>query len=48
MASAKPTSLIINSAFTEPQQHWAENTDRTPRDEVDAQGSGVQPAAAQA
>ena len=31
MASATPTSLIINSAFTEPQQHWAENTDRTLR-----------------
>lgn len=26
-----PTSLIINSAFVEPQQHWAENTDRTLR-----------------
>ena len=26
-----PTSLIINSAFTEPQQHWAENPDRTLR-----------------
>ena len=24
-------SLIINSAFTEPQQHWAENADRTLR-----------------
>ena len=28
---AAPTSLIINSAFTEPQQHWAENADRTLR-----------------
>ena len=28
-----PTSLIINSAFTEPQQHWAENPDRTLRRE---------------
>lgn len=26
-----PTSLIINSAFIEPNQHWAENTDRTLR-----------------
>ena len=26
-----PTSLIINSAFTEPAQHWAENPDRTLR-----------------
>ena len=26
-----PKSLIINSAFTEPQQHWAENADRTLR-----------------
>ena len=26
-----PTSLIINSAFLEPQQYWAENTDRTLR-----------------
>lgn len=26
-----PNSLIINLAFTEPQQHWAENTDRTLR-----------------
>ena len=26
-----PTSLIINSAFEEPQQHWAENPDRTLR-----------------
>lgn len=26
-----PTSLIINSAFLEPAQHWAENPDRTLR-----------------
>jgi len=26
-----PTSLIIHSAFDAPQQHWAENTDRTLR-----------------
>lgn len=26
-----PTSLIINSAFTEPPQHWTENADRTLR-----------------
>lgn len=26
-----PSSLIINSAFAEPQQHWAENPDRTLR-----------------
>jgi len=26
-----PTSLIINSAFVEPQQYWAENPDRTLR-----------------
>ena len=48
MSGTAPTSLIINSAFTEPQKHWAENTDRTPRDVIDAHGSGVQPAAAQA
>lgn len=28
---AQPKSLIINSAFAEPQQHWAENPDRTLR-----------------
>jgi type III restriction enzyme len=33
---AAPKSLIINSAFVEPQQHWAENTDRTLRLEPNA------------
>lgn len=29
--SVQPSSLIINSPFVEPQQHWAENPDRTLR-----------------
>ena len=30
---AAPKSLIINSPFSEPSQHWAENADRTLRRE---------------
>lgn len=37
-----PTSLIINSAFTEPQQHWAENPDRTLRLEPTRRPAGYE------
>jgi type III restriction enzyme len=37
-----PTSLIINSAFVEPQQHWAENTDRTLRLEPTRRAAGYE------
>lgn len=37
-----PTSLIINSAFVEPQQHWAENTDRTLRLEPKRRAAGYE------
>lgn len=37
-----PTSLIINSAFIEPQQHWAENTDRTLRLEPKRRAAGYE------
>ena len=37
-----PTSLIINSAFIEPQQHWAENTDRTLRIEPKRRPAGYE------
>ena len=37
-----PTSLIINSAFVEPQQHWAENTDRTLRLEPNRRAAGYE------
>ena len=37
-----PTSLIINSAFVEPQQHWAENTDRTLRLEPKRRPAGYE------
>ncbi|MBK6999562.1 MAG: DEAD/DEAH box helicase family protein [Rhodoferax sp.] len=37
-----PTSLIINSAFIEPQQHWAENTDRTLRQEPTRRPAGYE------
>ena len=37
-----PTSLIINSAFVEPQQHWAENTDRTLRLEPRRRAAGYE------
>lgn len=36
------TSLIINSAFVEPQQHWAENTDRTLRREPTRRAAGYE------
>lgn len=29
--SQQPSSLIINTPFAEPQQHWVENPDRTLR-----------------
>ena len=37
-----PTSLIINSAFTEPQQHWVENPDRTLRLEPSRRPAGYE------
>lgn len=37
-----PQSLIINSAFVEPQQHWAENTDRTLRLEPERRPAGYE------
>ena len=37
-----PTSLIINSPFVEPQQHWAENTDRTLRREPKRRPAGYE------
>jgi type III restriction enzyme len=37
-----PTSLIINSAFIEPQQHWAENPDRTLRIEPKRRPAGYE------
>ena len=37
-----PQSLIINSAFTEPQQHWAENPDRTLRREPNRRAAGYE------
>lgn len=37
-----PSSLIINSAFTEPQQHWAENSDRTLRVEAGRRPAGYE------
>lgn len=39
---ASPNSLIINSAFIEPQQHWAENTDRTLRLEPARRAAGYE------
>jgi len=39
---AAPTSLIINSAFVEPAQHWAENTDRTLRVEPTRRPAGYE------
>ena len=39
---ATPSSLIINSAFVEPQQHWAENTDRTLRQEPKRRAAGYE------
>ena len=39
---AAPQSLIVNSAFTEPQQHWAENTDRTLRLEPARRAAGYE------
>jgi type III restriction enzyme len=40
--AASPPSLIINSAFTEPQQHWAENADRTLRQEPTRRKAGYE------
>jgi hypothetical protein len=37
-----PTSLIINSAFLEPAQHWAENPDRTLRIEPSRRPAGYE------
>ena len=37
-----PSSLIINSAFAEPQQHWAENLDRTLRLEPQRRPAGYE------
>lgn len=37
-----PTSLIINSPFVEPHQHWAENTDRTLRQEAKRRPAGYE------
>jgi type III restriction enzyme len=37
-----PQSLIINSAFDEPAQHWAENTDRTLRIEPGRRPAGYE------
>jgi type III restriction enzyme len=39
---ASPTSLIINSPFSEPQQHWAENPDRTLRVETTRRPAGYE------
>ena len=39
---AAPTSLIINSAFTEPQQYWAENPDRNLRLEPTRRAAGYE------
>lgn len=39
---AAPKSLIINSAFVEPQQHWAENPDRTLRLEATRRPAGYE------
>jgi len=39
---AGPASLIINSAFVEPKQHWAENTDRTLRLEPKRRAAGYE------
>ena len=35
-------SLIINSPFAEPQQYWAENTDRTLRLETKRRPAGYE------
>lgn len=40
--SRSPSSLIINSAFTEPTQHWAENPDRTLRQEPTRRPAGYE------
>lgn len=37
-----PVSLIINSAFSEPQQHWVENPDRTLRLEPTRRPAGYE------
>ena len=37
-----PQSLIINSAFEEPAQHWQENTDRTLRVEPTRRPAGYE------
>jgi len=37
-----PTSLIINSAFVEPQKYWAENNDRTLRQEHTRRPAGYE------
>src|SRR5262245_20650494 len=37
-----PQSLIINSAFEEPAQHWAENSDRTLRIEPGRRPAGYE------
>ena len=37
-----PSSLIINSAFVEPRQHWAENADRTLRIEPNRRPAGYE------
>jgi type III restriction enzyme len=42
MPGAAPTSLIINSAFVEPRKHWAENTDRTLRQEPTRRPAGYE------
>jgi type III restriction enzyme len=39
---AAPTSLIINSPFDEPRQHWAENPDRTLRIETTRRPAGYE------
>ena len=39
---AAPTSLIINSPFVEPTQHWAENNDRTLRLEPKRRPAGYE------
>ena len=39
---AAPASLIINSAFVEPQQHWAEHADRTLRKEPTRRAAGYE------
>ena len=40
--TTSPSSLIINSAFAEPQRHWAENTDRTLRQEPKRRPAGYE------